>query len=258
MSSPTFTSDPAQRADGLWVFSREEFASTRFDYKDGDHVVFGGPTTGGKTTLAFVLLDYVATPTCPAYVAVSKPKDPTTAREGARLGFRRVEEWPTTKKLNEFWDGPPRGYLVWPKFGDLDKDADASYKVTRALLVDRYGAGARNKHGILVMDDTVVKSKILGLDREMTTILAMSSAMGLGQWTFVQKPTDSGRTALWSYGASEHVFLTYDGDRKNQQRYDEIGGVDPRVVSSAIQSLKPYQFLYIKRTGRFMCVVDSK
>lgn len=258
MSAPVFQRDARQRSDGLWVFSREEFASKRFDYKDGDHVVFGGPTTAGKTTLAFYLLDYVATPTCPAFVAVSKPKDPTTEREGKRLGFRRVDDWPPLKKLSEFRDGPPRGYLVWPKYGDMDTDVDRSYKVTRTLLRERYAAGARDQHGILVMDDTVVKSKILGLDKEMTTILAMASAMGLGQWTFVQKPTDSGRTALWSYGASEHVFLSYDGDRKNQARYDEIGGVDPRMVSGAISTLEPYQFVYIRRTGHHVCIVDSK
>lgn len=258
MTAPVFARDARQRQDGLWVFSRDEFASTRFDYKDGDHVVFGGPTTGGKTTLAFTLLDYVATPTCPAFVAVSKPIDPTTSREGARLGFRRVEDWPPTKKLSEYWDGKPRGYLVWPRFGSMDDDMSKSARVTRALLVDRYGAGARNQHGILVMDDTVVKSKLLGLDREMTTILAMSAAMGLGQWTFVQKPTDSGRTALWAYGASEHVFLTYDGDRKNQARYDEIGGVDPKLISGAVSSLEPYQFVYIRRTGHHVCIVDSK
>jgi len=82
--------------------------------------------------------------------------------------------------------------------------------------------------------------------------------MGLGMWAFVQKPTDSGRAAIWAYGASEHVFLLRDPDRRNQQRYDEIGGVDPQVVRDATNSLKPYQLLYLKRTEGFICVVDSK
>ena len=252
-------SDAYVREDGLTVFSRQEFASERFDYKAGEHVVFGGPTQRGKTTLAFQLLRYVATPELPAYVAVCKPNDPTTAREGARLHFRRVSDWPAPKKIGEVFGGEkPSGYLVWPKFGDIDNDIQRCAEVTRRLLADRYTQGVRNKRGILVMDDTMVKSKILGLDREMTTILAMSGAMGIGQWTFVQKPTDSGRAAIWSYGASEHLFLTHDPDRNSQRRYDEIGGVDPKFVTQATADLKPYQFLYIKRTGKYACIVDSQ
>lgn len=248
----------AHEREGLWVIPRREFARDYFDYKPGEHVLYGGPTQRGKTTLAFQLLEYTATPELPAYVAVSKPIDPTTSKWGAKLGYRRVSEWPPPKKLSEFWDGPPPGYLVWPKFGDMDTDIDRCAVVTRNLLEDRYAQGARNKKGILVMDDTVTKSKLMGLDKPMTTHLAMSGAMGVGMWVFVQKPTGSGNTALWSYGASEHVFLTVDPDRKNQMRYDEIGGVDPKQVTQAVSKLRPYEFLYLKRTEQYMCVVGSK
>lgn len=257
-NSPPDVEGARQRSDGLWVFSREEFVHRRFDYKPGEHLVFGGPTQRGKTTLAFALLEVAATPDCPAYIAVSKPRDPTTEREGKRLGFVRVTEWPPPMKLSRLWGERPPGYLVWPKFGDIDNDVARSARVTKALLNDRYTAGVRNHKGILVMDDTVVKSKVLGLDGEMTTILAMASAMDLGLWTFVQKPTDSGRTAIWAYGASEHVFMTHDPDRKNQQRYSEIGGVDPKFIGEATRSLKPYEFLYFKRTEDFVCVVGAK
>jgi hypothetical protein len=41
-------------------------------------------------------------------------------------------------------------------------------------------------------------------------------------------------------------------------RYDEIGGVDPKFVAEASKNLGNYQALYLKRTGSYMCVVDSK
>lgn len=247
-----------QREDGLTVFKRDEFGANRFDYKAGHHVVFGGPTQrAGKTTAAFGLLGHVATPDLPAYVAVSKPRDPVTEREGKRLGFRRVTEWPVPRKIQELWDGPPPGYLVWPKFGDLDNDAAKCAQVTASLLADRYTSGVKGQKAILVVDDTVTKSKVMGLDRQMTTIIAMSGAMGIGMWTFVQKPTDSGRTAIWAFGNSEHLFLSKDPDVRNQKRYDEIGGVDPKFVMEATKLLKPYQFLYLKRTEGYICVVDS-
>ena len=157
------------------------------------------------------------------------------------------------------WDGKPRGYLIWPRFGDMHTDVARAAQVTSRLLQDRYTAGVKpNNNGILVMDDTMVKSKILGLDPDMVTIFAMAGAMGIGQWVFVQKPTDSGRAAIWAYASSEHILLFRDTDKRNRMRYDEIGGFDPRFVSDATLSLKPYQALYLKRTGRFMCVVDSK
>jgi hypothetical protein len=246
------------REDGLWVIPRHEFAFERFAYKAGEHVVFGGPTQRGKTTLAFQLLDAVATPELPAYVAVSKPHDNVSEAEGKRMGFRRVTDWPVPRQMNEYWDGKPRGYLVWPKFGDMYTDVDKCSEVTARLLADRYTAGVRKKHAILVMDDTMVKSKIMGLDREMVTVFAMAGAMGIGEWVFVQKPTGSGNTAIWGYSSAEHLFILRDTDKRNRLRYDEIGGFDPRVVSQASLDLKPFQFLYLKRTEGYMCVVDSK
>jgi energy-coupling factor transporter ATP-binding protein EcfA2 len=240
---------------------RVEFARSYFWYEPGEHVVFAGPTGTGKTQLCFVLLEYTATPECPAYVIVSKPRDAVTEREGKRLGYRFTDRWPVERKVSEAWDGPPSGYIIWPRFGDIDKDIPRAAAVSRAVLSDRYTQGVRGKKGILVCDDTVVKSKIFGLDREMTTHLAMAKAMSVGSWYFVQKPTDAGKTALWSYGNSEHIFVARDPDRRNRVRYDEIGGVDPYQVEAITETLSEHQFLYMKR-GRvngqqIMCIVDK-
>ena len=259
MTTQAVESGAYQRDDGLWVIPREEFARERFDYKAGQHVLFAGPTQrAGKTTLAFKLLEYVATPDLPAYVAVCKPDDKVSANEGARLGFRRVSEWPVNPRVREMWDGKPSGYLVWPKFGDMDTDVDRAAYVTSQLLGDTYTNGVKKKKAILVLDDTMVKSKILGLDKQMTTIIAMAGAMGVGGWFFVQKPTDSGRAAIWSYGNSEHIFISKDPEKRNRVRYDEIGGVDPHLIEQKSLTLKPYQFLYLQRTGGYLCIVDSK
>jgi hypothetical protein len=240
------------------VFGRHEFASRRFTYEPGQHVLFAGPTQmAGKTTLAFQLLEYTATPEMPAYVAVSKPDDKVTREEGTRLHYRFVETWPVERKVSELWDGKPPGYVIWPKFGDIDTDAERAAQVTGALLRDRYAAGVRKQPGILVCDDTVVKSKLLGLDRYMTTHLAMAGAMKLGGWYFVQKPTDSGQTSVWAMGNCAHVFMSRDKDRRNRIRYDEIGGFDRNQVGEITNSLKPYQFLYVNNKGE-MCIVDSK
>jgi hypothetical protein len=255
----------ATRTLDVWqleTFSPTEFARSYFYYEPGEHVLFAGPTGTGKTKLCFVLLEFTATPECPAYVIVSKPRDPVTEKEGKRLGYRFTDRWPVERKISESWDGKPSGYIIWPKFGDIDKDIPRASAVSRAVLSDRYTQGVRGKKGILVCDDTVVKSKIFGLDREMTTHIAMAKAMSVGSWFFVQKPTDAGKAALWSYGNSEHIFLARDPDRRNQARYDEIGGVDPHQVAAITQGLNEHEFLYVKR-GRIngqqvMCIISAR
>lgn len=247
-----------QRDDGIWVFGREEFAACRFVYNAGEHVVFGGPTGRGKTTEAFSLLSVVATPDLPAYVAVSKPTDKTTIQEGEKLGFRRVAEWPPTTKIQELVNGKPRGYLIWPKFGDIHTDVANSSRVTSDLLAHTYANGVKDKHAILVLDDTMVKAKILGLDKDMVTILAMAGAMGVGLWIFVQKPTDSGRTTLWGYEQCTHLFFTKGGENRMLLRYAEIAGEHAKTIKRVMPTLKPFQFLYIHKYEGWICIVDSK
>jgi hypothetical protein len=152
----------------------------------------------------------------------------------------------------------PAGYLVWPHLGNMTTDVDHASKVTADLIDDVYSKGRRGKPGILMLDDTVIKSKVMGLDKHITTVLTMSGAMGVGGWFFVQKPTDAGKTALWSYSQSEHIFLCKDPDRRNRERYGEIGGFNTREIDEISRNLKPYQFLYLERTHGYRCIVDSK
>lgn len=264
MTSPLWTEDMEshQRPDGITVIDRHAFCRDYFDYKPGEHVVFGGPSTRGKTTMAFDLLEYISNPDFPSYLAVSKPNDPVTAKRGNELHFRRVSDWPPPKRIGElFGSQKPNGYIVWPQFGDLDTDMERCATITRKLLMERYanGASRKNKGGTLVMDDTMIKAKIMGLDKEMVTILAMAGAMKLGLWIFVQKPTDSGRTPLWGFEQAIHLFLTKGGDARMLARYAEvIGGENGEMAKKIIPTLKPYEFLYVHKTEGFMCIVGAK
>jgi hypothetical protein len=246
-----------RRTDGLYVIDREEFKTRRFAYKAGQHVLFAGPSQNGKTSLAFDLLEYCASPQLPVYVVVSKPTDPVTEKRGKELGYRRVSDWPPKTLPREIINGKPSGYLLWPKFGDMETDVPNAREITYRFLAQTYADGARKKKAIIMLDDTYLKARVLGLDREMTTIHAMAGAMGIGAWTFVQKATGAGETTLMAYGAAEHVFLFFEPDENYRKRYGEIGGVDPKLVQSAVMSLTKYQCLYIKRDGRFMCVIDK-
>lgn len=254
-------------ADRQWTelparFPRHVFAAQYFDYRPGQHVVFGGPTRRGKTQLAFDLLEHVTSEECPAYVAVSKPSDDVTMHYAEYHDWRIVRDWPPDKRLRDYLSKKkPTGYVIWPQFGDMYNDIDNCGQITARLLADRYAAGAKpadkRECGILVVDDTMTKSQLMHLDREMVTILAMAGAMGLGEWVFVQKATDSGRTANWAYSQAEHVFLFSDPDARGRDRYSEIGGVDPDYVDWTLQQLQPREALYIRRTGPVLAIVGA-
>jgi hypothetical protein len=250
-----------QRPDGIWYFPRAEFKVERFHYKMGQHVVFGGPSQiAGKTTLCFDLLEEVATPETPAYVVVSKPTDPVTRKEGERLGYRFVRDWPVPRKMSEMWDGRPAGYVIWPPFGDISSDMDHAAGITARFMADRYSASARNEKrsaGIMVMDDTMVKAKIMRLDGQMVTILAMAGAMKIGLWVFVQKPTDSGRTPLWAFENAQHFFLSKGGDINMRKRYAEIAGMNWREFTDIATSLKPFEFIYIDKVHEHICIIGA-
>ncbi len=260
VTTPVFQSerDSYQRPDGMTVISRRAFCRDYFPYRLGEHVVFGGPTTRGKTTLAFDLLEYLS---ATAYVAVSKPQDPVTAQRGKELGYRRVTEWPPPAKVGELLGGQkPRGYLIWPKFGDLDIDMERCAELTNKLLMERYahGASRKNEGGILVMDDTMIKAKIMGLDKPMVTILAMAGAMKIGLWIFIQKPTDSGRTTVWGYEQATHLFFMKGGDARMLTRYVEIVGEKGPTARKVIPTLGSYESLYVHKTEGYMCIVGAR
>lgn len=248
------------RPDGIPVFNRDVFCESYFPFKHGEHVVFGGPTQRGKTTLAFQLLKHIATSEYPAYVAVSKPDDKTSIEWGERLGYRRISEFPPTKRIAELkiFNGPPSGYLVWPRFGNIDLDVPNATRVHGKLLSQTYSDGAKGKACILVMDDTMVKAKVQKLDRKMVTILAMAGAMGISLWIFIQKPTDSGDTTVWGFEQATHLFFTKGGDKRVLDRYVEIAGDKGSEVKRIIPTLKPFQFLYVHKYEDFMCIVDAQ
>lgn len=203
------------------------------------------------------MLEYHATPDLPAYVLVTKPRDKVTREEGIRLGFRFTDHWPVERRVGEMWDGKPPGYVIWPRFGDIDKDEAEAYRVLSAVLRDRYKAGAKGEAGILVVDDTVTKSKLLHLDKYMVTHIAMSGAMHIGGWYFVQKPTDSGQASLWAFENAHHKLMSKGGQRRTRATYDEIGGLERGYVSGNLEDLDRYQFLYVNGRGE-VCIVDSQ
>lgn len=247
-----------QDRNGLWVIPRDEFADNYYQYEPGNHELHAGPTRRGKSTLIHRLAKSTATQELPHYVIQSKPKDAIIAKFTNISGFKLIRDYPPKASLKDMYEDKPRGYVLHPQFGSFDEDRTRVREIIRKLLADRYLKGIKGEKCVIIADDLPNLSLYYQLDEEMTQHVTMSGAMGVGIKGAVQKPTGAGKTSLWLYGACEHAFIFSDPDKRNRERYGEIGGVDPKLVERVSLALDPYQCLYFKRSGGYMCIVDSK
>lgn len=233
-------------------FTREEFIATRFDYKSGQHVSLLGSTGNGKTTLAFQLLDAVATEKVPAIVLGMKPKDATLDKFRKTTGFRKVRTWPPPMSL---WQPTkPRGYILWPRTTH-NPDVDEAHHANEfhRCILDSYKRGNR----ILFADEAYSLDDELGLGRDLITVWTKGRSMGCGLWAATQKPT---HVPLWMYSQASHLFLSYDNDKRARDRYRDISGSpDPAVIERALWSLGEFEWLYVRPNGRRtqMCIVEA-
>lgn len=229
-------------------FAREEFLSRRFHLTPGDHVTFLGPTQSGKTTLAFQMLDRVISGRHPAVAMVMKPRDPVPARWGKAIGLRRVAHWPP---LTSWWPwAKPRGWLLWPRHSFEPDDDDARmYAEFRRAILGNYKQGNRITFG----DEVWGLAVQLGLTRELETVWSRGASMGNGLWTASQRPRN---VPLMAYSQAEHVLMSHTPDKQDRDRYAEIGGVDPDMVRAITARLPKYHWLYVRRTGPRMCIVE--
>jgi hypothetical protein len=252
----------------LESFDRAEFLNRRFDYQRGEHVSLIQPTGGGKTHTAFSLLRQVAGPGLPGLALVMKPRDPEPARWTRELGWREVGYWPPPARWP--WQAAPSGYTLWPRQSLRDIEAD------EALLAEQFGRalGHAYQHGdMIVFADEVQGLCELRLQKHLRALWTRGRAMGAGLWCATQKPSgDQGGPPVptYLYSAPSHLFLGRDPDRRNRDRFSEIGGVDPRIIHEAVAGLRLHPLeadgvtnyvseqLYLRKggpAGAYMCVV---
>lgn len=231
------------------TFERKVFLDEVWDYCSGEMVTILAPFGGGKTQMGYELLGATATEKLQAVVLVMKPRDKTVAKFTAEEKFRIVRDWPPTKL--RMWDKKPRGYVLWPTHSfDPDRDDARHGAIFKRAILWCYKKGKF----IVFADETYSLEHELGLTNILRTLWTKGRSMDCGLWAASQRPAF---ISLWAYQA-HHLFIGHDSDVGAQKRYGEIGGgIDPEVVRQTVMSLKLYQFLYINRNDRTMCIVDA-
>lgn len=232
-------------------YPRDVFLGRVWRYEPGEHVSFLAPTGAGKTYLANQLLRVSAHPTHQAISLVMKPRDSTAKRFAKESGHRVVRSWPPNPAA-EFWrPEKPSGYVLWPRHRfEPDVDDAEHYAIFRRAILDSYKKGRR----IVFADEVYSLARELRLERELVTVWTKGRSMGCGLWGATQRPWGAPQQM---YSQAEHVFISYSPDVRDHDRYGEIGGVDPKLVATAVKLLPKHWWLYIRRSDRVMCVVQK-
>lgn len=267
MSVPQINPESANAGNGrslsqIDVVPRAEFVREfGASYGTGQHVSLIGPTQRGKTRLCHELLGQVVSPDHKAVILAGKPpgRDPVMAAAADRLNLRIVESWPPDYA---YGDKRRNGFVLRPthKMRSHEEDENTLRREFKAAMYSNYAASPK-RPVITVVDEAHQVQNDLKLKKEIEAPL-MRGAPVNAEWLLIQR---NRFMTYHAYSAPEHIFIAYDPDESNRERFAEIGGIDPRMLFEIVSTLRTYrakggntisEFVYIRRSGPEVCIVD--
>lgn len=229
------------------LYDRKRFMSSVWEYNPGEHVSFIGPTGSGKTYLALPLLARSVSEEVPGYITVMKARDKTVGDFIKKHKWRRTLTFPPPPSPR----AKPPGWVVWPHHtNDPEADDVRHEEIFRRMHRQLYVRG----NAVIFDDEAVSLVREMNLRPDLVRIWTKGRSMDCGLWAATQRPS---LVPLEMYDQAEHLFLAHDADKRNRERFGEIGGVDPDLVVSVVSRLPKYFWLYIRRSDRSMCVVSA-
>lgn len=208
------------------------------EWKQDEHVSLIGPTGTGKTALAVELLKIRSY----KIFVMTKPSDPKLENALDRQHYVRVPAFP--KAPPEEID---RYLLVPPGTGGMEPDDRTKQ---RNVLRDCFNkvftgpGGGLPGRWCICLDEArfVADPAYLGLRREVNHLLIQGRSLRIAMVLAFQRPS-------WvppeAYDQASHLFIAMDNDRRNVQRFREIGGVDGDLVAYTVQHLGLYEWAHV-------------
>jgi energy-coupling factor transporter ATP-binding protein EcfA2 len=253
------------------VKSRKQFLKEfSKGYQAGQHVTFLGPSGRGKTSLMGDMLGAVLNIKRDIKIEARilhgkiKGRDLTILRIAKNLKLAVIEEgMPTSVQRWKMKLKGQKGFVVRPLTKAMENvDAENRWLHRHFGKTIHKSYHASKKHPvILVVDEAHQTHNDLGLRKECEGPL-MRGRPVCGEWSLIQR----GRhVSYMAYDQAEHVIIFFDPDRSNQERYSEIGGVDPKVLIELSRRLKTKtvkdgstisQALYFRRSGEELAIID--
>lgn len=189
-----------------------------------------------------------------------KPRDPTPAAWAKHLGYPEAPTWPPRARYP--WEENPAGYVHWPRhtFHVPTDNAHLSAEFEKSIRA------AYQRGNCIVFADEVygMVAELDGLEDDLIAVWSRGGGMGTGLWTATQRPAGSQGHGVpgHMYSNTTHLFLARDPDARSRQRYGEIGGVNPRLISEAVLKLRRFEFVYVRKAdehgGPYLAIVEAR
>jgi energy-coupling factor transporter ATP-binding protein EcfA2 len=254
------------------VVSRKAFVRDfAEEYQPGQHVTFLGPSGRGKTYLAGMLAGAVVRRYRSRNIKMSivvlhgkiKGRDLTIEKfsKAAKLPISNRFPISTRFKIRHH---DRNGIILRPltKPGENVKEENQLLRENYATAIHKSYHAPKSKPVILLVDEAHQTHTDLKL-RENCEGPLMRGRPVCGVWSLVQR----GRFVSYMvYDQAEWVFIFYDPDRNNQERYAEIGDVDVAEIRYWSSQLKTKtvadgstisQALVFRRSGNQLFIVDT-
>lgn len=204
-----------------------------FNWEQHEHMAMIGPTGGGKTTLALLLLeqrDFVC-------ALGTKPKDPVLDLLHKNKGYRKMKTW----KDYDPELVPKR--LLWPDATDL-YSMFRQQKEFRKAMYSIYHQGG----WCIYIDELWYIIHHLKLELEVRTFLQQARALHIPLVALTQRPA---YIPLEVYDQSTHLFFWLDNDEHNLKRISGISYRSAKLVREIVSTLDQHQVLYVNtRSGK--------
>lgn len=256
-------------ADELEIVPRKDFIEETADtYQPGQHYTFLGPSGRGKTKLAGQMATAVVRKNPDISIVALhgkiKGRDQTIEKFSKAAHLKMVGTYPpSTYTRYRIRRGNLRGIVLRP----LVKPGENIDEENRLLASEYKKAIHKSYHAskkrpiLLLVDEAHQTHEDLKLRKDCEGPL-MRGRPVCGEWSLVQR----GRFVSYHvYDEAAVVIIFYDPDRNNQQRYSEIGDVDPNEIKYYSSQLKTKvvadgstisQALVFVRAGSRLFIVD--
>lgn len=208
-------------------------------WKQDEHISLIGPTGTGKSTMALELLKIRQW----KIVLLTKPEDDKLDAALKRQRYVKIGAWP---------NNPPEDiqkYLLWPS-ASASMDAE-SRDQEKAVIHDMFTKvftgppGGKAGRWCIYLDEAryVTDVNFLNLMRDVKQLLIQGRSLRISMVLSFQRPT-------WvppeAYDQASYLFIAADNDRRNVQRFREIGGADGDVVAHTVQHhLGKYEWAFV-------------
>lgn len=218
------------------------YARKATQLKQGEHVLFCGPTQSGKTLLCRLLArlrNYVV-------VLGTKAWDPSLDAY-IEEGYVRIDHWPPTRedyrKGQKVWEEGNVRFILWPKIRKIE-----DLRKFRPVFAKCLEQSFTDKGWTIVADEGLWLSDRSGLalGSQLGAIAYGGASAKISLYLCIQRPANL-PPVTWTSCSWAEIF--HSGRTDDVRELASLGIYEPRAAQAAVRGLRGHQFLDLPCRG---------